>query len=232
MVGFFVEFRLHGYAKAYAKRLIWSVAKEFRVKGVTRKRVVPHISLYGPGRTNDIKKVILAIEKVGQRYTLVPFKVKGFGYFDKTPKVIYFDMTPSQELENLRLELSQELQKISSGQSWDSRRNHSFHATIAFRDIDAEFDKIWAYLKRKEEPDINQYLLRITVLGAGGRIVCEYDLVLKKLLNREQALSRYWWQKTINRLRELQGLLPERPSSLVDYLRYYLKSIDNLINKH
>jgi len=219
MAGFLVEFRLHGYAKAYAKRLIWSVAKGFRVKGVTRKRVVPHISLYGPGRTNDIKKVILAVEKVGRRYTLVPFKVKGFGCFDKIPKVIYFDITPSQELENLRLELSQELQKISSGQSWDSRRNHSFHATIAFRDIDAEFDKIWAYLKRKEEPDINQYLLRITVLGARGRIMCEYDLVLKKLLNREQALSRYWWQKTINRLRELQGLPPEKPTSLIDWLK-------------
>jgi len=219
MTNFFIEFRMHGYAKEYAKDVIYSVAKKFRVRGITRKRVVPHIALYGPGKTNDIRKVISAVEKVGRRYTLVPFKVKGFGYFDRTSKVIYFDINPSQELEDLRWILSQELKKISTGQSWDSQRNHSFHATIAFRDINAQFDRIWAYLKSKEEPNINQHLLRITVLGARGRIVCEYDLVLKKLLKRREALSKYWWRRTINRLRELQGLPPERQPSPLDWLR-------------
>jgi len=216
---FFIEFRMHGYAKEYAKDIVYSVAKKFRVRGVTRKRVVPHISLYGPGRTNDIKKVISAVKKVGYKYSLVPFKVKGFGYFDKTPKVIYFDISPSQELEDLRQELSQELRKVSTGQSWDSQRNHSFHATIAFRDIDAKFDRIWAYLKSKEEPNISQHLLRITVVGARGRIVCEYDLALKKLLKRREALSKYWWRRTINRLRELQGLPSERQPSPLDWFR-------------
>ena len=212
---------MHGYAKEYAKDVVYSVAKKFRVKGVTRKRVVPHISLYGPGRTNDIRKVISAIEKVGRRYTLVPFKIKGFGYFDKTPKVIYFDISPSQELEELRRELSRELRKVSTGQSWDNRKKHSFHATIAFRDIDAKFHKIWADLKSKEEPDIHQHLLRITVLHGGGRIACEYDLMLKRLLNRKEALSKYWWRRTINRLRELQGLPPEheKPLSWIEWLK-------------
>jgi 2'-5' RNA ligase len=221
MVNFLIEFRMQGYAKEYAKDIVYSVAKKFRVRGVTRKRVVPHISLYGPARADDIRKVISAVEKVGHKYSLVPFKVKGFGYFDKTPKVIYFDISPSKELEDLRWELSQELGKVSTGQSWDNQRNHSFHATIAFRDIDTKFNKIWSYLKSTEKPDINQYLLRITVIGARGRIVCEYDLVLKKLLNRREALSKFWWQKTINRLRELQGLSPEpeKPLSLTERLK-------------
>jgi 2'-5' RNA ligase len=214
MANFLIEFRMHGYAKEYAKDIVYSVAKKFRVRGVTRKKVVPHISLYGPGRTDDIRKVISAVEKVGRKYSLVPFKVEGFGYFNKTPKVIYFDISPSQELEDLRRELSRELRKVSIGQSWDSRRNHSFHATIAFRDIDTKFNRIWAYLKSKEEPNINQHLLRITVIGNRRRIVCEYDLVLKRLLNRREALSKYWWRKTINRLRELQGLPPEPEESL------------------
>jgi hypothetical protein len=177
--------------------------------------------LYGPGRTEDIKKVILAVEKVGRQYDLVPHKIKGFGFFDKSPKVIYFDITPSQELEELRWQLSQELRKISTCQPWDSRRNHSFHATIAFRDIDTKFSRIWSYLKSREEPNINQHLLRITVLGSGGKIVCEYDLVLKRLLNRREALSKFWWRRTINRLRELQGLPPEpeRPLSLTERLK-------------
>ena len=115
LTAFLVEFRLHGYAKEYSRDLILDVAKKFRVRGVTRKKVVPHISLYGPGKTHDIKKVISTVKKVGHKYSLVPFKVKGFGYFDKTPRVIYFDISPSQELEDLRWELSQELRKVSTG---------------------------------------------------------------------------------------------------------------------
>lgn len=219
MAGFLVEFRMHGYAKEYAKHTVNAVAKKFRAKGVTRKKVVPHVSLYGPGRTSDIAKVISAIKKVGQRYTLVPFKVKGFGYFDTTPKVIYLDISPSQELKDLRWELSRELRKVSTGQSWDRGRHHAFHATIAFHDIDRKFNQIWSYLKSKEQPNINEHLLRITVVGKGRRIVCEYDLVLKRLLNRRQALSRFWWRRTWKRLRELQGLPPEKPASLAGRLK-------------
>jgi len=219
MANFLIEFSLHGYAKEYAKDIVYSVAKKFRVRWVTRKKIVPHISLYGPGRTEDIRKVISAVKKVGHKYSLVPFKVKGFGYFDKTPKVIYFDISPSQELEDLRWELSQELRKVSTSQSWDRRRNYPFHATIAFRDIDTKFNRIWSYLKSKEEPNINQRLLRITVIGNRRRIVCEYDLVLKRLLNRREALSKFWWRRTMNRLRELQGLPPEKPVSLMGRLK-------------
>lgn len=223
MANFYVEFRMHGYAKAYAKRLIWSVAKKFRVKGGIRKRVVPHIGLYGEGKTDNIQKVVSAVGRVGRKYTLVPFKIKGFGYFDKPQKVIYLDISPSKELEELRWELSQELRKVSSCQSQDSRRKFEFHGTIAFKDIDNKFNRIWSYIKNKEEPDINQYLLRITVIGARRRMVCEYDLVLKKLLNREQAVSRYWWRKTINKMRKLQGLPPEREPSPMNWLQRIFK---------
>ena len=220
-MSFLVEFRLHGYAKEYAKDIVYSVAKKFRVRGVTGKKVVPHISLYGPGKVDDIGKVISVVKRVGRKYALVPFKIKGFVYFDKPHKVIYLDISPSKELEELRWELSQELRKVSSCQSQDrhSKTKFGFHGTIAFKDIDAKSNRIWSYLKSKEEPDINQYLLRITVIGAHRRIVCEYDLVLKKLLSRREALSKRLFQKTINRLRELQGLPPEQPTSLMDWLK-------------
>ena len=102
----------------------------------------------------------------------------------------------------MRWALSQALRKVPTGKSKDSQGNFAFHTTIAFRDIDTKFKQIWSYLKSTEEPNINQYLLRIIVLGARGRIVCEYDLVLKRLLSRKEALSKYWWRKTINRLGE------------------------------
>jgi 2'-5' RNA ligase len=210
MAGFLVEFRMHGHAKEYAKETIYAVAKKFRVRGVTRKKVVPHISLYGPGTARDIRKVVKVIEKIGKRYTIVNFKVKGFGVFNTSPRVIYFDIEPSKELESLRWELSQELRKFSTCQTWDSEKRHHFHSTIAFRDIDRNFENIWIYLKSKGDPNIKQHLTRITVIGKGGRIICEYDLLLRKLLNRRESLSKYWGRKTIQKLRELQGIPKEQ----------------------
>lgn len=52
---------------------------------------------------------------------------------------------------------------------------------------------------------INQYLVRITVLGKGSRIQAEYDLALKRILSRSRALSRYWWRRTIERLKQLRS---------------------------
>lgn len=227
MAKFYIEFRLHRHAKTYAKRMIWSIAKKFRVKGVVRNRVVPHIGLYGPGQTKDIRKIVTIIERVGQKYTLVPFSIKGFGYFDELRKVIYLDVRPSKELKKLRWELSQELRKVSSCQSHDrhSMTKFAFHGTVAFKDIDSKFNQIWSYIKSREEPNIKQLLLRITVIGARSRIVCEYDLVLKKLLNRKQALSRYWWRKTFKRLCELQGLPQEKKQSILERIIDYIRNI-------
>jgi len=204
MAAFLIEFRLHGYAKEYSKNLILDVAKKFKVRGVTKNRAVPHITLYGPSETDDIRRVITHVAAVGQRYTLVPFKIKGFDYFDKEGKVIYLNITPSPELEQLRWELAQSLSKISTSQTWDTKRKYEFHSTVAFKDIDKKFAKIWDYVKSREEPNINQYLLRITILRRNGTILYEYDVVLKRLLNRREALSKYWWTQTISEVRRFQ----------------------------
>jgi len=37
MTHYLMEFRLHGYGKRYAKRLIYDVSKKFEVKGIKRK---------------------------------------------------------------------------------------------------------------------------------------------------------------------------------------------------
>lgn len=203
MAHFLIEFRLHGYAKSYAKELIYGVAKKFRVEGVTTKRAVPHITLFGPFQTNNTNKIITEVERICQNYELVPFTIKGFGCFNrKMNKVIYLEIEPSPELKELRWKLAQQLGKISNTLPKDMQQRFQFHATIAFKDIDRKFDKIWAYIKAREEPDINQHLLRITILK-DRTIIREYDLVLQRWLNRRQALSKYWWQKTVSNLREL-----------------------------
>jgi len=220
MIHYLIEFRFHGYAKKFGKSLIYEVARKFRVRGVTRRRVVPHITLFGSFATRYEEKMVSEVVNVGRKYTLVPFRVKGFNYFDETRKVIYLNIDPSTELEELRWEIAKRLLKTTKTKSnHDKNRKFQFHATIADKDIDRKFSEIWNYvIKSKEELNINQHLLRITILRS-GRILYEYDLILKKLLNRRQALSKYWWGKTINKLRELQGLPPERQLSLLDWLR-------------
>lgn len=206
MVPYLIEFRFHGYAKKYATSLIHEVARKFRVRGITQNRAVPHITLFGPFTTRHEKKMVSEVVNVGRKFSLVPFLVKGFNYFDKEHKVIYIDTNPSTELEAVRWEIAKQLLKIAENKpDHDAKRKFHFHATIAFKDIDRKFSGIWEYIKRKEEPNINQHLLRITILK-GEKILYEYDLILKKLLNRRQALSRYWFNKTIRKFKELSGL--------------------------
>jgi 2'-5' RNA ligase len=201
MPQYLIEFRFHGYAKRYLKGAIFEVARRFHVRAVTRKRPVPHISLAGPFETRDIKRVIMDVKSVAKNYDLVNFKLKGFGYFNNpNGKVIYADIEPSKELEELRWELAQRLMKYAELKEWDRKKNFSFHATIAFKDIDRKFSDIWRYLQNIEIPNINQYLLRIAILR-NGKILYEYDLMLKRLLNRREALSNRIWKKTILRFR-------------------------------
>jgi 2'-5' RNA ligase len=197
MPQYLIEFRFHGYAKRYLRELIFDVSRRFHVTGVTRKRPIPHITLTGPFETREIKSVIRDVEGVAKNYSLVNFKLKGFGYFNsQNGKVIYADIEPSKELEELRWELTKRLMRYTKLQKWDKKEDFSFNATIAFKDIDRKFQKMWQYLQSKEEPNINQYLLRITILGKGSRIVAEYDLMLKRILNRRQALSKRIWART------------------------------------
>lgn len=199
---YLIEVRFHGYAKKYTKNLIYDVARKFNVKGVTRKKAVPHITLFGPFQTREEKKLINEVISVGQQYDLIPFKIKGFDFFDnKKGKVIYLDIDPSEKLKSLRRELAYKLFKISSTKPFEKDPDFAFHATIAFKDIDHKFDKIWNYIKHKQEPNINQHLLRITILK-NGLILYEYDLMQKKLLNRHQALNKLYYKKTIELLKQ------------------------------
>lgn len=200
---YLIEFRFHGYAKRYVKDVIYDVARKFNVNSVTQKRAVPHISLFGPFHALDERKIVSEIVSVGHRYEMVPFRIKGFNFFDnKQNKVIYLDIEPSEELKNLRRDIARRLSKHSKFyKSFDINHDFNFHATVAFKDIDHKFMKIWNYIQMKRKPNIRQHLLRITIIK-NGKILYEYDLMQQKLLNRRQALSKSGWNKTITLLKQ------------------------------
>lgn len=224
MTSFYVGFRLRGYAKTHARSLIWDVSRRFRVRGMTRKRPVPHVTLYPGSSTRNMRDVIHAVEKAGREYTLVPFRIEGFGRFIDS-RVIYLGIEASPTLKQLRAELTQELNRIVTTAPASTNLDYSFHATIAFKDLGSKFEPIWDYIRTKQQPHIDQYLLRIAVLGQGERLICEYDLVLKRILNRRQALSRYWWKRTLDEMRRLQGRPVEEPTSIVDKVLSFLAGL-------
>jgi len=207
MPNFFIEFRFQGHAKYQLRELIREIAHKFRVKGATTYRPVPHVALFygGPGIV-DIRKVCDAVEKVAKNYSLVPFEIDGFEWRDgEEGKVIAATINASPELKQLRQALAHELSHISSLHRFDAQPDFWFHTTIAFKDIDQKFDRIWHYLNTKEKPHINLYLMRITVLNRDRRIEEEYDLILKRWLDRRGALNKNLYHETENRRKELTG---------------------------
>jgi calcineurin-like phosphoesterase family protein len=224
MAGFFIEFRFHDEPKHYLKELTHEVARKFRARGA---RPVPHMALfYGSPGKSDIRKVLAAVKKVGKQYTLVPFKVEDFDWRDgEDGKVVAAVITASPELKRLRLELRKELSKICTPHRFDTQPNFWFHATIVKGIDQHKFGRIWNYVNAKEKPCFGQHLVRITVLNRRRRIEREYDLMFKRWLSRREALSKRSWQKTMDKLRELQGLPPARMQSLLKRLFGYAKNI-------
>lgn len=211
--GYLVEIRLYGPAKKFTKDAIYTVSRRFRVRGNTQKNPVPHVSLYGPFSTNDLERVILTVRKTCEKYAfngsrndLIMYKIAGFKTFQGAAgKVICLDIIASEKLNSLTTELADGLNQFCKGQVWDIRGDKLFHATIAFRDasLDWKHKEIMKYLSRIRAPHVEYPVLRVTLIKPGRKILCEYDLIQKRLMNREQALDKENFHKTISMIREI-----------------------------
>ena len=198
MTHYLIEFRFSGKAKGILKDLIYTISKTYHVKGATRKKVVPHISLAGPLYTKDQKKLVKEFQNIIKKYDCVSFKLDGFDKFERENKVIFVKIKPSKELLKLRNEIVKKLKKFCDMNEHDYEKDYSPHATIAFKDIDRKFNQIWNYLESWEIPKMNQFVLRVTLIK-NSKILYEYDLMLKKLLRRSEALNRSLFQKTLEK---------------------------------
>lgn len=76
--------------------------------------------------------------------------------------------------------------------------------------------------EEEEDTGIRQHLLRVTILGRGGRIQAEYDLVLGRVLSRREALSERLWRKTIEEFKELRSPPREEYLSISDKSVYLI----------
>jgi len=200
---YLLEFRLSGSARKYIKEIVFDVSRKFSVSGVTRNRVVPHITIIGPIKTTNEQKLIHEIIETFMKYDLTTIKFSGFTSFGNWlfgKRVLAVKIEPSSELELLRIELIAKLSGFCQLSKFDARKWKP-HATIAFKDIDKKFGKIKAYLENRNCPEIKHYVLRITLLK-NARILCEYDFLQHRTLNRDEALNREIKKITIRLLKE------------------------------
>jgi 2'-5' RNA ligase len=200
---YLLEFRLSGSARKYVKDIAFDVARKFDVSGATRNRVVPHVTIIGPIKTTNEQKLFHEIIETCTKYDLMTIKFSGFTSFGNMffgNRVLAIKIEQSSELELLRIELVAKLSGFCQLSKFDTRKWEP-HATIAFKDIDKKFGQIKAYLENRNCPEIQHYVLRITLLK-NARILCEYDFLQHRTLNRDEALNRENKKTTIMLLKK------------------------------
>lgn len=197
---------MRGVPRYVVQENIWKIARKFLVRGAVKKRPVPHVTLFGPFRTHSIKSVIRTIVDVAKQYDSFSYEIDGFGNFDyddnkwytlkKRKAVIYLHIRASENMQQFRRELAEKLLSITypKNRSNESLDDFKFHSTVAINDIADKFDDIWDHISKKP-PKVHGICYRITLLKE-GRIICEYDLVQKRKLNRQMALDRRIWKIT------------------------------------
>jgi len=184
---------------------------------------VPHISLYGHFNAyyNQVQAVKEVIESIGAEYSYLPYLINGFKWLEsRKGKVIYFNIIPSKELKLFRKKLAERLIDIvPSTKSFDRDKDFLFHSSLAYKLSGEEFDRVWPYVSSSMEQLANDsedyimkdfylpmYALRITFLNNKSRIICEYDLLQRRLLYRRESLNKRVWQKTLKLFRLKKGM--------------------------
>ena len=203
---------------------------KFKIKGIIRKivsscglrtkRIIPHISLYGPSvelrNYHDVAKVL---EQIASKYDSLSSLIDGYDHSESANgHVIALRIVPSKELENFRKKICQKLGRVApSTEEWDKvGEPFWFHITLLLKMSDRLFERAWATINQPAFKDDKgfripkPYLLldgiRITCVNNRRKIQFEHDLMQKRLLNRSEALSRSEWQKTLDIFRRQKGL--------------------------
>lgn len=196
---YLIEIRMFGKAKYDIKRLILCTGEQFNTQ--IPRRPVPHITLVGPFEARDENRLIKDFNSVCCNVDLISYVVDGIDVFPDTG-VIYLDVQPSDELITFRRNLKNKLDGHCNLSKWDFQEPFKFHTTIV-NHVDQE--KIRTIKRNiKHDQRYSHLMLRATLLK-NGRIVVEYDFLLRRMLNRNEALDRKILANTMELLNSKNG---------------------------
>jgi len=216
---YLIEFRFSGYAKYTIKKLKHSISKNFHFEIDDKP---PHITLVGELETNDEKQLVKQVVDACKQYKLVRFKLDGFDSFEN--RVIFVKIKASEELESFRLDLVKRLEPFCDLSEFDHDSVFTYHATLIMNDIQRKFDRIWEYLQSWKIHQMNQYVLRVTILNEQRKILYEYDLILERLLNRKDALDEKIFEKTMDKFNKIREVSEIEFEDVTDKEKIYVFS--------
>jgi len=200
MVHYYIEFRFQGKSKHEMKKLSYEVNRRFNLRHARRRRPIPHITLIRPFYTKNQRRLVGDFKSVCSKYDLIKFKLKGYGFFDKS-RVVFINIVPSKEMVKFRQNIIRKL-KLFCNLSNINSQEYKPHTTIAMKLTPSQFGKIKSYIRKKRKPSQDYVMARATLIK-GQKILYEYDFLLGKLLNRKEAKSRRTYTKTLNKIKGL-----------------------------
>jgi hypothetical protein len=148
-------------------------------------------------------KVIDAFARVCADQEGIPnYAVGGYGFFDES-RVVFVTIMPEENLKQFRYRLFRAIAPYCTLRDYDltSADTFRFHATLAMKLDWLTFRRIQWYFRGLAPVVYRHHPIRATLLR-NGKILCEYDFIQKRMLSREQALSR----ATMKRDREILKL--------------------------
>lgn len=195
---YLIEIRMFGKAKYEIRDLVLRTNKQFNIK-ITSP--VPHITLVGGFTTDNEVRLIRDFKLICYKSELIGYTVEGIDAFIDTG-VVYLDVHPSEELVAFRERLRDRLDKYCNLCAWDFVEPFEFHATIV-RNLPPE--KAREIKQRiKHDKIYSHRMIRATLLK-NGKILAEYDFVLKRMLSRQEALSKQVYGETMSLLNEINS---------------------------
>ena len=194
---------------------------------------VPHLTIYGNFKLerNSFQAIKEHLSDVSEKYSPLSFSIEGIE-IRKAAKgyVVALKILPSEEMKNFRDKIVDGMLRIAPDTKEHDLTGGWFHITLAHKLTKNELDRVLRYFgnsttnsnsifsklsrfifgeshdgRVRPKPYFNSHVLRITLLNDKIRIVFEYDLLLKKFLTRDEALSKGEWQRTLSRYRKKVG---------------------------
>jgi 2'-5' RNA ligase len=196
---YLIEYRFQGSLKYDIREMIHHLEKKFHLS--SSHKPVPHITLCGGFTAKNEKLLIKDFVSICSSTPLCKYTIDGYGYFENETGVIFINVKPNENLKQFRWTLAQKLSNHCQLREFDYKQDFKFHATLAMNLKDCDFSRIKRYIDSKPEPQFKQILIRVTILK-NSKILCEYDFLQRRLLNRNEALSKSELTKTFSLLDE------------------------------
>lgn len=194
---YLIEYRFQGGIKYDIREMIHHLEKKFNLS--PSRKPVPHMTLCGGFTTKNEKQLVKDFIAICSDTPLCKYTIDGYGYFENETGVIFINIEPNENLKHFRWTLAQKLANHCRLKEFDYKQDFKFHATLAMNLKDRDFSRIKRYIDSKPEPQFKQVLIRVTLLK-NGRILCEYDFLQRRLLNRNEALSKKELTRTFSLL--------------------------------